>query len=338
MATKTLYTLVKDRLLDEPSSNKQCELLNELVRLCLPKSDGGTEALPINIDFPDRLYSNGLLLPRAYCYIAFCLKVLEISTTGQRSRSITTRLWGYVLHNAMNAKEYKEFVKAIKADIAELRKQHGHLPQELADLEIGGNKPPKHPLKSVASTMLRAMIWDEDRDGMRQLVQWLYSSYEVYLRKLLNESFNVEQWLTNIAELIPRLLLKNLVPLHDFVDVRDPSINIVEYASPGTPHAWSDPGSVTQHSVFIRNLFTEKEIHALEQAGQRISELFAHAYPILLIEDHESELSSLHERVLDIARRVGRVRAIQHIEMQYRYNLRIPTGFYREIKNELLKM
>ena len=297
MKTKPLHTIVKDRVLDEPSCSKQRELLKEVIHVCLPKFDGGSEALPINLDFPDRLYSDGLLQPRAYCYLVFCLKVLEISTTGQRSKSITPRLWGYVLYNTLNDNEYKMFVKAIKSDVAKLREQYDHLPQELADLEIAANKPPKHPLKDVASTMLRAMIWDKDHEGIHQLVQWLYSSYEVYLRKLLNESFEVEQWLTNIAELIPRLLLKNLVPLHDSVAVRDPHINIVEYAAPGTPHAWSDPGVVSQRSVFIRNVFSEKEIHVLEQTGQRISELFAHAYPILLIKDHESELLSLRERV-----------------------------------------
>jgi hypothetical protein len=343
MQAEPLYVFAKNRIIDEPSADEQRELLKALIRASRPKSAGEGESATVTLphadyDFPDRLYSAGKLLPRAYCYLAFCLKVLEISTKGQRDRSQTARLWSYVLWSTLSSDELAGFVQALQADTARLRDQYGRLPQVLENMEKGEAELSTHPLKHVASSMMRALIWDDDRYGLRELVQWTYSAYEPRWKLLLNESHDFDQWLTNVAELLPRLLLKNIVPLHDSVAVRDSRVVIAEYASAGSPHGLHDPGLVTRRTSFIRSLFTETEIQTLEKVGQRMSELFAHAYPLLLIDDPKRELAELRERILDTARSAGRIKVMQHIETQYRYNLRIPTWLYRELKNEIIRI
>jgi hypothetical protein len=340
MNDEPLHVFVKERLVDEPSDDEQRNLLALLFATYGPKTSAEGSVVPRlepsqDADFLDRLYSAGGILPRAYCYLSFCMKLLQISATGQRKRSRTERLWGYVLWCTMDDKAHASFDKALQADADQLRDKHGPLSEAVEDALARRKEPKNHPLKSVASSMVQAMILDNDRAGLRELIRWVFSAHEPYLKRLLDESHDVGQWLTNVAELIPRLLIKNILPLHDAVAVRSPNVQIGEYTSSGRPQALHDPGLIERRSTFIRNLFTEREAHNFEQMGQRISEVFAHAYPLLLIEQPDQELSEWRERIFETARNAGRLKALQQLEMHHHYDLRLPTWFYRELKAKL---
>lgn len=339
MPSEPLYIIVRNRIIDEPAADEQRDLLKALVAACFvkptPTPPPGSERLLANLDFADRLFTEGRLLPRAYCYLAFCLKSLELSAASRRDWSQTARLWGYVFWSIMGPEERAGFTKAMQKDIEHLRTKHGRVPAAMENMAPAEDTPEEHPLKAVASSMTRALIADDDRDGLRVLIRWAYSAYEPHLRRLLDDSLGIEQWLTNVAELLPRLLLKNLIPLYDALIIRDPQIVIAERRRGATPPALHDPGVATRPTSLTRTLFSDAEIKGLGQSAQRISELFANVYPLLLIEDPERELNELRARIVADAAGVGRLQAKLHLETYHRHKMRLPTWLYSELKAEL---
>ncbi len=167
-------------------------------------------------------------------------------------------------------------------------------------------------------------------------MKWLYGMFESRLHASMTESKDYDTWMLNVARLLPSLLLKSLVPLHDSASVHSPEIVIAQYAPRGGPHAFYRPGTATRTSTFIRNLFLKEEIHGLAQAGQRMAELLAHTLPLLLIEQRPQELANRHARILEMAAIGGRLRALQHLETLYRYKLQVPTWLYTQLRTELM--
>jgi hypothetical protein len=103
MANEPIYTLAKDRIIDEPTTDEQRELLKTLLATCFVRPNQTTTndstTLLANLDFADQLYSDGKLLPKAYCYLAFILKLLELSELGNRDWSQNGRFWVYVAYS-----------------------------------------------------------------------------------------------------------------------------------------------------------------------------------------------------------------------------------------------
>lgn len=329
MDPESLAVLVRGRMLDEAPVEEQRALLQALYGAHGPIA--GEPLTAPDAVFADSRYSAGELPPKTYCYLAYCSKILEIST--MHGRHDTMRLWGYVMWSTLDTDAQAEFGRALDADLAGRRRVGGD------DTEPPGptvtETPTLCPLKDTVSSMIRAMVFDRDFDRLRELVRWSYSNYEPHLKTLLDESDDDDSWMINLAELLPRLLLRNCIALHDSVAIRDPKVVMAMYTSSRSPAAFYDPGVLVRRSTLVRTLFDEKEIHALEQAGQRIAELFAHAYPLLLLRDPQREAADVRNRVRRIAQERGRIPALQHIEIQHRHSLRIPTWLYREMKGEL---
>jgi hypothetical protein len=320
LEAETLHVLVKHKVFDEPLAEEQRTLLREFAHAYGPNANSPMECP--REEFANRRFSAGTLLPRAYCYLAYCSKIIEICTKrSDDGRPATARLWGYVMWSTMDADMRAEFGRAMAADAGD---------DAVQEVPVSTS-----PLKEAVTSMIRAMIFDNDLDGLRELVRWAYNAHEPYLKALIDESHSDDRWMANVAELIPRLVLRTCIPLHDSVAVRDPKIVLAAYASSAAPLGFNDPGVLMRRSTFVRTLFAEPEIRVLEQAGQRISELFAHVYPLLLIADRRQEMTEIRERVCALNRQRGHLRALQHIETLYRHSLRIPTWVYRELKSEI---
>jgi hypothetical protein len=334
------WDLLKDAIVSELPATEQRKLLLAFYQTCGPRTrkEGPADRQSADAecsDFAEQLFSGGRIDARTYCYLAFCARLLMLASSGERQRSRPDRLWGYIVFSSMNEEQHSSFARAYQADLTSLREKHG-VAFPVPTAEIRGEEAPKNPLKNASSSMFRAFVWDLDRNGLRDLVSWIYSVHEPYLDRLLRISLSDDQWLANIAELIPRLLLKNLLPIYDGVAVRPPQISIFERAPAGTPHAYHDPGVLTQSNSFIRSLFSEKEIAELEQRNQRIEELFAHSYALVIAQKPTEELAATERRILTLSKREGRIRGMQHLETLYRYKLRIPTWLYQRLRKEIL--
>jgi len=69
----------------------------------------------------------------------------------------------------------------------------------------------------------------------------------------------------------------------------------------------------------------------LELAGQRISETFAHLYPVVL-NDIEDFLTERKKEIFDVAREKGRLQVFQQALVYYKSKLCITRYIYEEIQ------
>ncbi len=279
--------------------------------------------------YVDQLYSHGLVSPKSWAYLSFSMKVIDLVTTlGSGRWSDQNRLWGYVLFWALDARKLEKFEQEVMVELRPT--SHTDETQSPA-----ADKRREFPLKSLAESCFRALIWDNNQPVLRELVRWLHSAYEPHLDRLLRESQSQGAWLDNVAELVPRLLLRNLVPIHNSVVVRDGSVNVSVAPTAVGPRALFDPGAVSQVSTLYRNLFDGTEVRELEQRSQRMAELFAHTFTLWARLDLNDKLRLSREHLLRLAKDRGRLQALRYLELSYRHRLSVPTYFYRELRAEL---
>ncbi len=103
----------------------------------------------------DELYDSCCLLPRSYCDLAFCIKILQISSAGTRQRSQTIRLWEYVVYAMLDDADRAGFDAAFDSDLERLRERQGH-PKQL-EFQHNGTRDEQAtlPLRDLSSSMLR---------------------------------------------------------------------------------------------------------------------------------------------------------------------------------------
>lgn len=117
MQPEPLHAYVKGRIIDEASDDEQRDLLKVILHSCGTKRKNEKSSEPATIPCGDlevanKLFSSRKCLPKIYCYLAFCLKILEISAKGKRDWSSTARLWGYMFWSASDAEALADFTQA----------------------------------------------------------------------------------------------------------------------------------------------------------------------------------------------------------------------------------
>jgi hypothetical protein len=285
-------------------------------------------------DFADKAYENGLLRPVSYAYLALIIELLRLEAD---ETFVHLKQWGYVLYFTLSDSDREQFVS--------LARRGGLLSAEMeeqADIE------PADRLRELATTMLRYALLHYSYEELRKLLRWLHEAYRPYLERLLAESTNNEAWLVNIAELVPRLLLKNLVPMDDCVTSEAPTIVL------GPDYGFCHSGPRRASSLY-RSLFDPDEVKALAQEAQRSTELFAHVYPRLMCRNHffsaadADELRKEWERhdraallieqldfstqILDLYMRRDCLDTRLLLEAEYRRSLAIPKVLYDKLRD-----
>ncbi len=283
-------------------------------------------------------YRSQQVSPKVYSYLLFIWKIFDLCIQpDQYDQAVIVRLWAYPFQAALSEKEEEEFAAAMKQDLTNLAKN----PEASREMRLAaeeslhsGKLYTRPTLKDIPTLLFETLIYFEKIDIIKKLIYFLYFSYEEKLSLLLQTSDSRDIWLQNIADIIPYLFLKNFIPIHDTIKLRDPTVFLVEKAVPGGASHLADPGTVNRVSLFFRNLFTSEEIQYREQTGQRISETFAHVYTIVLGNIEESLLQNKAE-IMEEARLKGRIRGLQLASIQYKSRLSIPKYIYDEIVTNL---
>jgi len=190
--------------------------------------------------FADHLYSEGAVRPLSYCYLALMVRLMRLDATRPYVRA---RLWEEILHVIVET------------------------PPDQSS-KSSADSQSNTILKNLAERMLQFAIVHYDYDELRGVLRWLHAEYRPYFRTLLTTSEDNESWLVNIAELLPRLLLKNLVPIYDSIRVRAGGVFL------GSDGLFDD-GTASRISSLYRTLFDSDELAGLAQDAQRASEVFA---------------------------------------------------------------
>ena len=279
-------------------------------------------------------YRSQQISPKVYSHLLFIWKVFDLCIQpDQYDYEVIVCLWVHSLRASLSKGEDENLRARMKKHLrnfvsnSEISKDTS-LVAESKLLDEGQHA--KQAFKNVPTLLFKTLIDFEKTETIKELIRFLYLSYEQALSALLHSSDSLETWLWNIAELIPYLLLKNFVPIHDTVVVRNPSITLVEKSVPGGASHLIDTGTVSRVSRFFRDLFTLDEIQYFEQTAQRISETFAHIYPIVLSDIQESLIQKKTE-IMKEAQINGRMRGLQLALTQYKSRLSIPKYIYEEI-------
>jgi hypothetical protein len=285
-----------------------------------------------------RAYNNQGISPKAYSYLLFIWKVFDLCAhSDQYDPAVVYHLWAYPIQASLSEEEEEAFWAAWKENLSnQARRPEG--PDSIrSDAEAALLKEERYirlTLEEIPTLMVKALIRFGRTEIIKSLTRFLYCSYEDKLHQLLSTSDSREAWLQNVADLIPYLLLKNFIPVHDTVVVRNAKVIIAEYSTSNGAAYLHDPGTVSRVSRFFRNLFTVEEILTFEQSGQRISETFAHVYPIVL-EDIEEALAKKTTEIMEEAQQKGRLQGRQLASFHYRSKFSIPKYVYEEIKARL---
>src|SRR5262249_379695 len=96
-------------------------------------------------------------------------------------------------------------------------------------------------LRYLCTIVVEALIIFGKTEALRALVTFAYSAYEVHLVRVIQKSNTCEAWLETIAELMPYLLLKSLMPVHDALVHTNPRIGLATHQN---TNSYSDPGVV----------------------------------------------------------------------------------------------
>lgn len=281
------------------------------------------------LDLVDDMYSRGNISAKSWAYLALTLRLIDVyscQSSGSLDRIGPERLWGYISFAVATPEERKRFEEEVLPSVLGTGQP---VPVSAGPRQDLGED--MHPYKQVATNCLRRCLYDGDHAALRIMVNWLHSAYEPYHQRLLHSSSSPNVWLENAAELMPRLLLRNLFPIHNQVRVRPPGLYISSGPDDGGPRGLHDPGTEAQTATIYRNLFTEDEIRFYEQASQRMSEIFAHTFSLLWC-DLDQEVRDRSSSLIELGHREGRLRALQRLEVEYRHRLSMPTYEYRRLK------
>lgn len=323
----------------DDADDEQREVLRSLLVRFSPFFRRPVDAMPDHAcdrgarAYVDQLFATGAVSPKSWSYLSFALTVLEAATPAAESRQWSKRehLWGYAISCSLSQEEAREFDRTVMPTLREA----WEVPE--AQLKHGGDgatESSREPLKCFATLCLRALVWERDYEALRRVILWAHQVHQVHLQRLIERSDDDASWLENLAELMPRLLANQLVPINDTVVLRDGAIAVRTGPMSSGPRGLHDPGTVGRVSTLFRNIFDETQLHALSQTAQHIEEVFAHTVH-LLWSDRAAELGVRRQHLLHMAEQQGRLRALQRLETEYRHTLSIPTYMYHDLRHQL---
>jgi hypothetical protein len=269
-------------------------------------------------------YCNQSISPKVYSYLLFIWKVFDLCTLpNQYDQKMIEHLWAHSMQVAYSKREKDKFLSETKKD---LKKQAGKAGVSYVEQYVWPT------LKTLPTLLFTILIYFGKTEIIKELIYFLYFSYQDKLQQLLDNSDCLENWLWNMAELIPYLLLKNFIPIHDTLELKDPRI-----LSDFEATHLADHGTVSRVSQFFRNLFTVGEIKHFEKEEKIINECFADIYPVLLGNIEES-LAQRKAEIMEVAKQQGRLQARTLLRTQHKKRLKIPTYIFKELDTTLAKI
>jgi hypothetical protein len=213
------------------------------------------------------------------------------------------------------------------------------LAREEMETPIADSEDPDFPhidpglgIKEFPRAIVEFMLLTDQRGMVRELIQYCYNAYREYHHNLLYSSPDDVTWNRNVRLLLPRLLLRNFIPIHDTVLLGDRRIIIPSDRHRGP--AISDSGTASRVSRLFRNLFSADEIHSLEQTSQAISEFYVHLNT-MSIEGIEKHISTARQEVKEIAESIGLLPAQQRAIALYKHQLALPQYAFQSLMQEL---
>lgn len=285
-------------------------------------------------DIAAQLYSGSYLEPVEYCYVAIITELLRNAAHNHWDRIAI----GQIMRRCID-REVPRFILAV-------------LDEEDLGKPIQGSAEPTEfalALRAITESIAAYISVYGERNSLRKTIRWSYEQYRPYVKKLLNDSTSNICWLMHMAELVPRLLLKNIFAIDNTVQMAGPQVTL------GPDYGYFQTGAVTRTASLYRTLFGDDEIADLRAEGQRISEVFAHVGAILFSEplggldlvnaeigktrqQFESRLSSIEvDQVLGMSKLFNEYDARRldtrlSLEQQFRRHLAIPTHLYNLIR------
>jgi hypothetical protein len=190
------------------------------------------------------------------------------------------------------------------------------------------------PLSLLLGMLISLIAGAAGHAALRQFTWNIYQAYQAPVEKLMRESHDGGSWLENILDALPRLMLKNFVPIYTKMRISNPKIGLLkEDVRPGMPLFTSQSTQIRVIAPLLRAAFSDDEIAGLIEMENIAEEKFAHLYAALLT-DWDVRAEELRGIVLAELAASGRTAARQLLTRYYA-RLSIPTYVYQDLLRQV---
>ncbi len=218
----------------------------------------------------------------------------------------------------------------LAAALAEWRK----LPPDRRSEPLSPSPWREGPFSLLLSVLISLIAGAGGHAALRQFTWNIYQAYQAPVEKLLRESHDGGSWLENILDALPRLMLKNFVPIYTKMRISNPEIGLLqEDVPPGMPLFKSQSTQIRVVAPLLRAAFSDDEIAGLIEMENVAEEKFAHLYAALLT-DWDVRAEQVRGIVLAELAASGRIAARQLVTRYYA-RLSIPTYVYQDLLRQL---
>ncbi len=191
------------------------------------------------------------------------------------------------------------------------------------------------PLSMLLTVLISLIAGAAGHAAFRQFTWNIYQAYQEPIEKLLRESHDGESWLENILDALPRLMLKNFVPIHTKMRISNPEIGMLqEDVPPGMPLFASQGTQIRVIAPLIQAAFSDDQIADLVEMENVMEEKFANLYAAILT-DWDVRAEEVRRIVFAELAASGRIAARQ-LATRYYARLSIPTYVYQDLLRQIL--